>query len=101
MGDYDLDTEKIKKSMESGMRTLENGFQKLSNDVKHEEGVFGKLFSKSISFLQEGNAKYEDAYYEATNMSDKMLMRRYKNSSGFKRTGYAKALRERGLLKDK
>ena len=34
-------------------------------------------------------------------MSDKMLMRRYKNSSGFKRTGYAKALRERGLLKDK
>ena len=65
MGDYDLDTEKIKKSMESGMRTLENGFQKLSNDVKNEEGVFGKLFSKSISLLQEGNAKYEDAYYEA------------------------------------
>lgn len=53
MGDYDLDTEKIKKSMESGMRTLENGFQKLSNDVKMRKEYSESYLANQFHFCKK------------------------------------------------
>lgn len=55
----------------------------------------GKEFIKS---MQNNNREIENAYLNGLTMDDYVLVRKFKQSSGYKRMGYAKALEEKGLL---
>lgn len=55
----------------------------------------GKEFIKS---MQNNNREIENAYLNGLTMDDYLLVRKFKQSSGYKRMGYVKALEEKGLL---
>ncbi|MDD6489870.1 MAG: DnaJ domain-containing protein [Clostridia bacterium] len=55
----------------------------------------GKGFIKS---MQNNNREIENAYLDGLTMDDYLLVKKFKQSSGYKRVGYVKALEEKGLL---
>lgn len=71
-------------------------------DVKEKKsgskGFFTSVFDSMVSSINEQQKNYENAYLAGLAMDELLLIRRYKNSSGVKRAGYAKALKEKGVL---
>lgn len=77
--------------------------QSENTDVEDEtNGWFGKMiknFGKEIvKTMQNNSREIENAYLSGLSMDDYLLVKRFKQSSGYKRAGYTKALEEKGLL---
>lgn len=75
------------------------------NDDRYQNsngGLFGKIIGGIgrgiISNMQHNSREVENAYLQGLSMDDYLLVRRFKQASGYKRVGYSKALEEKGLL---
>jgi len=60
--------------------------------------VLKDIGSEILTSIGNNNRDIENAYIEGLSMDDYLLVKRFKQSSGCKRVGYAKALEEKGLL---
>ncbi len=67
-------------------------------DPTVKKGFFRKIFDAVDNELRQNQKIIEDAFYDGMGMMDVELVYMFKKSSGLKRTGYAKALEEKGLL---
>lgn len=65
-------------------------------------GLFGKIIGgigrEIISNMQHNSREVENAYLQGLSMDDYLLVRRFKQATGYRRVGYSKALEEKGLL---
>ena len=63
---------------------------------------FGKMVKRVgkeiVKTMQNNSREVENAYLAGLSMDDYLLVKRFKQSSGYKRAGYTKALEEKGLL---
>ena len=58
----------------------------------------GKMASSAVDKTKEYASEMNEAYYEASSLSDDELIRKWRNSyNQAKKHGYAKACKERGL----
>lgn len=75
---------------------------KRNDEEKETHGWFGKMvknFSREmVRTMQDNSREIENAYLDGLAMDDYLLIKRFKQSSGYKRAGYSKALEEKGLL---
>jgi len=72
-------------------------------DVETETiGWFGKMVKgvgkEIVKTMQNNSREIDNAYLAGLSMDDYLLVKCFKQSSGYKRAGYAKALEEKGLL---
>ena len=58
-------------------------------------GLFSELGSFALNTLRNANNTAEQAYAEGRRMKDEQLLRYFKNSTGSRKIGYAKAIKER------
>lgn len=87
-------------------RTCESDFaeeQSENEDIENETGGwFGKMVKnvgkEIVKTMQNNSREIENAYLAGLSMDDYLLVKRFKQSSGYKRAGYTKALEEKGLL---
>lgn len=80
-----------------------NDYDSANSDGEEKpSGWFGKLFTdigkEIINSLQRNSSEMENAYLQGLSLDEYTLVRRFKNSNGYIRVGYAKALEEKGLL---
>lgn len=82
-------------------------YQQDENDLEEdEENQTGGWFSKLVKNVgkeivqnaHKNQSIMENAYLSGLAMDDYLLVRRFKQASGYKRLGYAKALEEKGYL---
>ncbi len=67
-----------------------------------ESGWFSKIVrgvgKEIVKSMQNNSREVENAYLSGLLMDDYLLVKRFKQASGYKRAGYCKALEEKGLL---
>ena len=79
-----------------------NSSQSIQNEQNEGGSWLGRLVKvvgrEIVHTIQKNNREIENAYFDGIKMDDYLLVRRFKQSSGYKRVGYSKALEEKGLL---
>lgn len=86
--------------------TYQGDFSENESENDDEEtqtsGWFGKMVrnvgKEFVKTMQNNSHEIENAYLSGLAMDDYLLVKRFKQASGYKRAGYAKALEEKGLL---
>lgn len=86
--------------------TYESDFSENQSENKYMENEtddwFGKMVKRVgkeiVKTMQNNSREVENAYLAGLSMDDYLLVKRFKQSSGYKRAGYTKALEEKGLL---
>lgn len=86
--------------------TYESDFSENQSENKYMENEtddwFGKMVKRVgkeiVKTMQNNSREVENAYLAGLSMDDYLLVKRFKQSSGYKRVGYTKALEEKGLL---
>lgn len=83
-------------------------FYDVSDDISDDKSsAFGKKVGKFFNAvgkeilgeMQKNYRMIENAYLDGINMDEYLLVRKFKQSKGYSRVGYAKAMEEKGLLR--